>query len=92
LQGVPDPTATVTLDALYEAYRNWFKNEGLRGKPVTRTDLRTNLEIIWKQKAIDNKWSGLSIIQPTQPAGFGGFGVPGGPGAMGNIGGSLLKF
>ena len=95
LQGVPDANATVTLNELYEAYKNWFKGEGLRGKPVTRSDLRSNLEIIWKQKMADGKWSGIALIQHAPSGGLGNLGNLGNPGAAGmsgNAGGSLLKF
>lgn len=68
LQGEPDVNAVVTLTELYNAFRNWFKNEQIKTKQPDKYTFKQNFEIITKVKAsADDKWFGYRIEAEQRP-------------------------
>jgi len=60
--GNTDMTAQVSLDELFNTFRQWWKGQELPGRIPNKTDFKGELETTWKVKAdSQNKWYGMRM-------------------------------
>lgn len=62
VNGLPDTTAEVTLDELFNTFRKWYHDQEFRTKMPTKTEFKENYEKVTKCKASpENKWFGIRL-------------------------------